>query len=486
MNSSKVKFAISTIVSTLMAMVIFVGVLTISQKNHHTFDLTKNKRFTLSQQSVSVVQQLEKPVEAIAFLMQLDADGMDRARNLLEQYQKAAPDKFSFKIVDPKRDPLTAQKYDVHMPGVVVLACGEQRGRSQSTDEEDITNALLKLNETATKKVYFLTGHGEISAYSSTSEQNLEGLPNMSKFRGDMPNDGFEGENLNLITAKSVPADASIIVIPGPTKALMPAEQKALENWIDKGGRVLLTLELETGKAFDWLLKKYGFDSPEEVIIDEMAQMAGAEPVFALALQYDQECGLARNFAVHTLFKLARPVMPAAKSPSGAQMYAVASTGPNAFTLSISEIMAKKQVKISKNNAARVGSFSLAAAGIYPVAGADAKKSEAKDKDASKDAKNETKEGKEDRPQTRIVVIGDSEFFCNELYAAAGNRDFALNVLNWLSASEDRITIRTKDTTSSEPIMLTWKQSRAIKALLIIAIPLALLLTGVTIYRRRR
>ena len=479
--NSKTKFAITTILATIMCLVVFLGVLAISQKNHHSFDLTKNQRFTVSPQTISEVQKLDKPVEALVFLLTLDADGNDKARTLLEQYHNAAPDKFTYRIIDPKRDPLTAQKYNVVMPGCAVLVCGERQGRSQSVDEEGITNALMRLADATSKKVYFLTGHGEISAYSTNSEQNMRGLPNMSNFRGDMPNEGYEGANLNLIATKTVPDDAAIVVIPGPSKALMPAEQKALETWIDKGGRVLLSLDTGTENTFDWMLEKYGFTSPQEVIIDEMSQMAGMEPVYAMAMQYNNECSLVKDFAVNTVFKLARPVAPAPKLPEGAKVYGVASTGPNAFTLRWSDLKNEKQMKITADKIASKGSVCLVAAGTYPVA--DANATSKKDEKAASD-KDEAS-GKEKHPETRILVVGDSDFYCNELYHAAGNRDLALNMLNWLSASEDKITIHAKESLSNEPLILPAKQAADIKALLIGVIPLGLLGVGIVQYKRR-
>ena len=101
MNNAKLKFAVSTVISVFAAFAIFLVVLMIAQKNHHTFDLTRDKRFTISPQSVQVVKDLPQKVQALAFLLTLDADGRKRAEELLNQYQQAGAEKFSYKIVDP-------------------------------------------------------------------------------------------------------------------------------------------------------------------------------------------------------------------------------------------------------------------------------------------------------------------------------------------------------------------------------------------------
>jgi len=81
--------------------------------------------------------------------------------------------------------------------------------------------------------------------------------------------------------------------------------------------------------------------------------------------------------------------------------------------------------------------------------------------------------------------VGDADFASNEVFEALGNKDLALNMLNWLTESEDRITIRPKDE-SGQPLVLSQTQTYQVKILLILAIPAAVLLAGfMTTFRRR-
>lgn len=483
MQNSKLKFAVSTVISVFAALAIFLVVLMIAQKNHHTFDLTKNKRFTLSPQSVQTVKELPHKVEALVFLLLDDIDGRQKAEELLNQYQQADPAKFSYKIVDPKLDPMQAKKYEVRMPGCVVFVGDNKRtSRAMSFEETQMTNALLNLSDLADKKVYFLQGHGEISAYETRTEQNMKGLPNMSQFRADMATEGFTALDLNLGATKKIPEDAAVVVIPGPKTELLPAEAKLIEDWIAQGGRVLLTLEMETLNKYDAFLSKYGFQCPDELVIDEMAQLFGAEPVYSIALQYNQECSAVKDFNMQTLYRLARPVDVADKAPTGAKVIPLMLTGPNAMTLKLSSVMESKEVQVGEKDVVRRGSMPLAAAGTYPVADS----AQAKDPKAAQDgqdgkdseAPTKTKEG-------RVVVIGDSEFFCNDMYKAAGNRDLILNILNWLGENENRITIRAKDE-NSQPLILEDNVALRIKAFLIFALPLSVLILGFVNVRSRR
>lgn len=465
--TAKTRFAISTLISVVLALAIFLVVLMISRQNNHKWDLTRNQRFSLSQQSLDVVRDLKEPVEALAFLAETDDAGRQAASELLGNYKSAAPEKFSFQLVDPRKSPLLARKHEVRMPGQVILVSGAQTQRSTAVAEEELTNALLRLSDLTEKKVYFLSGHGERAIQGND--------PNcLARFQGGLAAEGFTGASLNLLETKQVPSDASILVLAGPTRQMLPAEQQILKAWLDQGGRLLLTLELETGGHLDWLLKEYGIQSPAEAILDEQAQMFGTEPVYAVALAYAADHPITRNFGLNTLFRLARPVEPVSEGqPEGASILPLAHTGPYAFSIPADDLVGKDRVEIRSDRVIRKGSIPLAVAGTFPKGAAPAANP------ASETAPEPS------RPEARIVVVGDTDFVSNELFEVLGNKDLAMNMLNWLTESEDRITIRPKDE-ASQPLMLSQTQTSQIKVLLILAIPLAVLLTGFLMAFRRR
>ena len=46
------------------------------------------------------------------------------------------------------------------------------------------------------------------------------------------------------------------------------------------------------------------------------------------------------------------------------------------------------------------------------------------------------------RPETRVAVIGDSDFASNYALGIQGNRDLFLNIMSWLAQQENLISIR--------------------------------------------
>lgn len=468
--TAKTRFAISTLVSVVLALGMFLLVLLISHENNHKWDLTRSQRHSLSEQSLQVVRDLKEPVEALAFLAQTDDAGRAEATEILENYRAAGPEKFKYRIVDPKKSPLVAKEHDVRMPGQVVFVAGKQTERATAVAEEELTNALLKLSDLGEKKVYFLTGHGE---RPGAGNESLD----LTKFRTALAGEGFQGHDLNLSQQKTIPADAAVVVLAGPTTAMLPAEQEALRSWLRKGGRLLLMLELESGDKYDALLKEYFVKAPDEAIIDEASQLFGTQPVYAVGVGYAGDHPISRNFRLNTIFHLARPVDPVAEGlPQGAVVKALAYTGPTAFTIPASDLAGQQNVEIRSDRLIRKGGqIPLAVAATLPAPEASPAAPAASPSPAAAPAK----------PETRVLVVGDVDFASNELFDALGNKDLAMNMLNWLTESENRITIRPRDE-AKQPLVLSQTQASQMKVLLILAIPLAVLLVGfLTAFRRR-
>ncbi len=85
----------------------------------------------------------------------------------------------------------------------------------------------------------------------------------------------------------------------------------------------------------------------------------------------------------------------------------------------------------------------------------------------------------------RFVVVGSSSWVANTYLRLAGNRDLFLNMMNWLSADEDLISIRPKE---PEDRRLTMTRSQMALAFYssVLAIPLLILAAGLSVWWKRR
>ncbi len=105
------KYAFNTAIMTMIFMLIvgLIGIMSVKYKLR--VDLTENKRYTLSSQTVKILQSLKNDVEAIAFYRS-DERTRQAMHDLLKEYSYYSR-RFSFRFVDPDKSPAEAVKYGV-------------------------------------------------------------------------------------------------------------------------------------------------------------------------------------------------------------------------------------------------------------------------------------------------------------------------------------------------------------------------------------
>ena len=128
------------------------------------FDLTKDQRYSLSDQTRKVMAGLKDDVKITYFQRQRD---MERGQDRLKEYQALSP-RLKVDFVDPVQSPAKAQAYDVRGPWpILVVEKGDKRERVSNDGEQDITNALVKVTREGKKTVCLLEGEGERSGEDS-------------------------------------------------------------------------------------------------------------------------------------------------------------------------------------------------------------------------------------------------------------------------------------------------------------------------------
>jgi ABC-type uncharacterized transport system involved in gliding motility auxiliary subunit len=89
------------------------------------------------------------------------------------------------------------------------------------------------------------------------------------------------------------------------------------------------------------------------------------------------------------------------------------------------------------------------------------------------------------RPETRVVVVGDSDFAANRAIQIGINKDLFLNMANWLAQQENLISIRPKDP-ADRRIQLTSDQHTLLNWLALAIIPGLLFGTAFRVWWKRR
>ncbi|MBD2091026.1 Gldg family protein [Microcoleus sp. FACHB-1515] len=392
----------------ILGLVNFLGV-----RYDKRVDFTENQLFTLSPQSIEIVDRLQQPVKLWIF-----EAGTPNAqdRELLENFRRQN-EQFSYEYVDPQAQPGLAQRFGVQSFGEVYLESGDRRkfvttvNPQQRLSERSLTTALAQLNLDRQPKVYFLQGHGEKTLDGSGQESASQAIAQL----GD---ENFVAEPLNLATSPKVPDDANVLVIAGPKRELLAAEVRALQDYLKRKSGLMLMLDPLTETGLNDLLESWGVELSNLVVLDPNGAVVAGSPTVAIVTQYGDH-PITREFGNGiSLFPIAQPLQ-ITDTENEAE-------APLLFTSEQTQAQAVEeggQIQFDPN-APPQGPMVIGAALSRPIS--DNSTADENSADA-------------DRPpaEARVVVIGNSSFMADGLSDQQLNGDLFLNSVNWLSQEGD-------------------------------------------------
>lgn len=204
-----------------------------------TIDFTKEKLYTLSDESKNLVKDLQNEITIYFF----GYTENDLAINLARQYQETN-EKISFERIVASERPDLANIYGISddMTQVIVVKSGEREKILTTNDlftydtttwesidlsEQKITNAILDVTSEEKPTIYFLVGHNE---YSTATE--------MITIGAYIQNEIMEISDLNLLSS-DIPEDCQTIVIATPSSDFYDVEVEKLTAYINRGGNII-------------------------------------------------------------------------------------------------------------------------------------------------------------------------------------------------------------------------------------------------------
>lgn len=415
------------------------------------WDFTQNKRYSLSEQTVQLLNTLKTPVKAYAFVQNADEA---RITAFLKRYETAC-NQFTYKVIDIEKDPITVKKYSVKQSWTVVLESGEHTdsvvlptGNDNAALESKLSSGLLRLENPKKATLYFTVGHGELPL-----DDPQAGL---GAFKSELETENYTVKPLTLLEVKSIPEDASALVIAGMATDLLDEEVSVLENYLKKGGRVLWFANLVVGKKpirFDHargLLARWGIDATNQLVAS-MTMLGLKNPVRVLipaVRHYDPQHPITTGFNNNT-FYLEGQAINVGKTPTGATVSRIAWTDANTYTYKDPIRAAEVAVRTQNPQAAfdpktdKQGEASLVVAGSYPVKETATKgPSPSPSPGASESDKDKAKDDdKGPKKEARLVVVGNTALITPQWINQGGNGDLVLNATAWLAERGEQIAI---------------------------------------------
>jgi ABC-type uncharacterized transport system involved in gliding motility auxiliary subunit len=418
-----------------------------------TYDATSNKRFSLSDQTVKIVKGLKQDAKLTYFDQ---STRFQQAKDQLDLYANLSP-KVHVEYVDPDKSPQVAREAGIKNYGTTIVQIAARKEQAKSTTEEDITGAIIRDLKNNTRTVCFVTGSGEHQI--DDSDRN-----GYSRLKDLLGKDEYAPKSISLLQKAEVPGDCTVLVVAGPSSDYQQPEVDAIKKYVEEGGRALFLLdpplkfgrsEIADNEALTGLLQSWGVTLEKNLILDlnPIGQIVGVGPEVALVSRYESHAIVNEMKGSATGFPLARSMD--VKNTDKTTVDKLFSSSEN--SLATTKLNSSKVDPNDPKN--KKGPMTIAAAGSY-------------------------KTGKENS-QGRFVVIGSSAWMANSFINFNGNRDLALNTMNWLSSDEDLISIRPKER-EDRRITMTRAQMNWVRITSQFLFPLAVVIAGVTVWWRRR
>jgi ABC-type uncharacterized transport system involved in gliding motility auxiliary subunit len=447
------KYGANVFVSSLVFLAILGLVNYLSIRHSHRFDLTEQKAFSLSPQAINIVKNLQDDLQIQAFV---EGGVNPELRDLLQSFAYQSP-KVKFELIDPDKQPELAEKYHISAYNTVRFEYGKESTSVTTATEEGITNAIIKVTRTTHKTVCVIEGHGEADSDDIQSPKGLASL------KQSLTNENYEVKKVLLASMEKVPEDCSVVAIAGPRKPYLESELKAVDSYLDGGGRVLVLLPPQEGAEFQPMLAKWGVKLGNDVVVDQMVRLfegpaLGLSPLVNTYMPHE----ITHDFKQRTIFPMTRSVHAEAAGKQGLQGVELVKTSPSSWgETDLDGLFQRSEAKL--DDADTKGPVPVAV-----VVNADLKQM------------NSGKEG-----TARLAVFGSVEFAENrEMEGTYYNRDLLMNTVGWLVGQSDLVSIRPRGVRASR-VQFTGEQGTVIFYLSVLLIPELLLIVGLAVWWRR-
>ena len=462
------RYGLNVITSTFLVFGILAALNFLSSRYSLRRDLSASGRFSLAPQTESVLEGLTDDVVLYALVPENDPrHGI--VRDLLREYAHASG-RVTARNIRLSRDPASAERLAVKENDAIAVEVNGRVERLKVFTEHAVTNAIVRAARNERKRLYFLSAHGE-------KDPNDEDVSGYSQARDLLREENYEVLTHSPKEDSTVPDDCDALIVAGPDLPLLSFETESILAYLDRGGRVLLAIDpVREGDSLstlgtDPILAPLGIELGRGVVLDasEASIQLGAGYFKPTVTSYGSHPITAGFRNERTLFSRARPVR------------VVASGVPTAVLLE-TDRRSWEEMDVFRGDETLRPDEGRAATGPLPLAVAMWLPAREFEPDTSRAADPALRFR---RPETRLVVVGDSDFACNEFVQYQRNKDFFLNSVSWLAGEEDLIAVRPKDP-ENRVLHVTTTQRKIIRMTSMVLYPALVLALGVAVWARRR
>ncbi len=252
-----------------------------------------------------------------------------------------------------------------------------------------------------------------------------------------------------------------------------------LRDYLAKQGKLLVLLDPAddlkapaADAALTGLLNEWGIDATNSVIVDVSGRTTVA--TVAVAAPPYPTHAITDRFNLLTMFPLARAVAPAKTPPAGRNAQPFVQTAARSWAeTTFAQLETRMRWRPSRTRA------------TWPARSPSPRPSRSRPPRRRRRRRRRTAAEAPGKPETRIAVVGDSDFAANAYLGVEGNRDLFMNTVNWLAQQENLISIRPREA-ADRRLTMTANQSRGMFWLSIVIVPPMIFGSGIYTWWRRR
>lgn len=485
--ASRWRIGFDVVLRTALVLAVVVMLNYLGAIFYHRFYLSAGTHTELSTRTLSVLHSMTNHVEVTLYYDRED-EFYPQIKSLLDEYH-AANKNITLHPVDYTRDPGEAEKVKerYNLPStsdspngppskdLIIFDGGEGRfnyvpgdqvvqTKLEQIEPDDpsqtkpeyrhkpiafngevlFTSKLMALEKAQPFKAYYLQGDNEASL-ADTSQYGY------SQFGLTLAQNYILPVNLELLGNEQIPMDCNLLIIAGPAAQLSDVELQKIDKYLMDGGRLLVLFNYASVRqptGLEPILQRWGVtvvpafvkdldNATDDLVVRKFGPHPVANPLAQLNLQIIRPRAVVKVTWQN----------PPANVP---QVDELAFSGDNSI--------------LSSDPSAPPRS--------YPVMAAVEQK-------PSPGVTNP-------RGSTRIVVAGDSLFLANSVIGAGGNRDFVGYAVNWLLDRQELLAGIGPRPVAEFRLLLTDKQQRELRWLLLGALPGGVLILGWFVWLVRR
>ena len=481
----------AAVVAAVVLINVVVGIL--NDRFPINFDLTKDKLYTLSDDSRKVAKGVKKDTEIIVFaeesLFSNPNQGDENINTIfkqfsevVKQYNSLSGGKIKTKYVDLVGDPTQATKYSKYeiSNGDILFISGARWQKSSvnslyTYDQEQsyyqmvgvasevepvLASNIAMITSEFTPVVTILTGHEEDSA-------TISGIESVIK------NNNYKTETLDITASGKFNGASTLALIAAPRTDYTDAEIEKLRTWLANGGKynrnlfVVANYETNCPNLYEFLDVEYGLLVTDQLISETDYNRLGTYNYFATLADVGTSDFTGSIQGKRVYMPYTRQIITKKENDTNNSLYNVnIATFPDSARITqmaeaLSESNSDKELKQTK-------------ADKYPLVGMAY---------ATKWGYNSDNE----QYKTNVLVSGSYSAFNQGVLTstAVQNEKLLLSLLNGFTGNKNDVMISGKPLEKTN-LEFTAGQANIFFAIFVFAVPVAILVIGIVIFVRRR